>query len=147
MANRITIELDGFDEVIAAAEDLGLTGADGLLKYCLFDGAAALNEAIERKVPKSLVGEFTPAKMQKAADGWQTVITFEDFNIPPNEEPNVKILNILEYGEHSPARHETPIAPRHWLSKAVSESKKTVDEAVENAQQEYLRKHYPSLFH
>lgn len=134
----LDLKIDGIEEIQKAVIDAG-SNADLIFKWALYAGMEEIIEELNKTIPKSLnPSGVSSRKHYRIDDGWETSATIGEGKTKTGEN-TFKVLNILEFGEHNPKRHKTPIAPRHYIKRALQKAKAKGEQKMSNAFDEKIK--------
>lgn len=134
----LDLKIDGIDEIQKAVSAVG-ADSDLIFKWALYAGMEDVIEELNKTIPKSLNPSGVSArKHYRIEDGWETCATIGEGKTK-NGENTFKVLNILEHGEHNPKRHKAPIAPRHYIKRALQKAKAKGERKMQQAFDEKIK--------
>lgn len=130
-------KFDGIDKYIESLEKIGPKGAEGIIRYAVYPGAAVVADAIRSEIATNhhgygdLEDSLSLANMRNDNGYINTKITFAGYD--RNGTPNAIKAAVLESG-----RSDNTIQATHFISKtvksvtdrAISEMSKALDEKI-----------------
>lgn len=131
-------KFEGIDKYIDSLEKIGPKGAEGIIKYAVYPGAAVVADAIRSEIATNhhgygdLENSLTLSTMRNENGYINTKITFAGYD--RKGTPNAIKAAVLESG-----RSDNTIQATHFISKtvksvtdrAISEMSKALDQKIE----------------